>query len=256
MALPLEPGKPAREAWVPMEGPDGTLGSIRVKLHTVDELLLPRARYAALQELLTFEVHVAGSGGSGGSGNGGGSITKTTVGGGGGNGDSDGVSVFGAAVTDCTAADPAAALVVSSGASDSASGGSTFSADAVLQALQHVTPSSERPALCKTLLRCTGTYSYLYAACRLEIAATAKENVLFRGNSLASCSIDLFMKLHTIERSSYLENTLSEAIQAIYDSKQSCEVDPMRIANADKDPGKVAASDNSPPCWCSLTLEL
>jgi hypothetical protein len=46
------------------------------------------------------------------------------------------------------------------------------------------------------------------------------------------------MKIQTMERSSYLSNTLGEAVQCIYDAKQGCEVDPSRVGG---DTDKVAA---------------
>ena len=257
VTLPLRPGEPALEEWVAMDGPDDApLGSMRIKLHTVDELLLPRARYAALSELLNFET--GGGGGSSGSSSRGSSrrssrrSSLSSVGSGANENEavpSTAAPAGGDGIADSSGAAGSTTTVTSGEGDTNADPASllrpdilpeTVIGEEVLKALQHVTPSSERPALCKTLLHCTGTYSYLYAVCKLEIEATVKENVLFRGNSLASCSVDLYMKLQTIERSTYLENTLAETVQYIYDSKQSCEVDPTRIQNSERDPGKVA----------------
>ena len=105
-------------------------------------------------------------------------------------------------------------------------GGSTH--NDMLLAMQSVIKSGERSLLCQTLLRCSPSLAYLLAVCRMEINNTSEENVLFRGNSLASCSVDQFMKILAINRSSYLENTLAAAVQSIYDSRVSCEVDPTR----------------------------
>ena len=41
------------------------------------------------------------------------------------------------------------------------------------------------------------------------------------------------MKLKTIEESRYLQNALGAAVQNIYDSKSSCEVDTTRLESSD-----------------------
>ena len=90
-------------------------------------------------------------------------------------------------------------------------GEASTAVDDVLVALQASIKSGERLQLCQTLLRCSSSLAYLLAVCRMEIRNTADENVLFRGNSLASVSVDQFMKILAMNRSSYLKNTLATA---------------------------------------------
>lgn len=51
-------------------------------------------------------------------------------------------------------------------------------------------------------------------------------NTIFRGNSLASKSLDSFMKIIGHD---YLVLVLKEIIDEIFLEKKNCEIDPMRI---------------------------
>eukprot|EP00054_Salpingoeca_dolichothecata_P023489 m.156743 g.156743 ORF g.156743 m.156743 type:complete len:1139 (-) comp24699_c0_seq7:130-3546(-) len=108
---------------------------------------------------------------------------------------------------------------------------------ATLQALDKVIPASERVSTGTTLMgityHCEQLMEFLLTLCQTEIDATNDDKTLFRGNSLASKTIDQFMKIKTIEMSPYLTNTLGVAVQTIYEAKSSCEVDPTRINGAD-----------------------
>ena len=55
-------------------------------------------------------------------------------------------------------------------------------------------------------------------------------NILFRGNSLLTRALDAHMKRLGRE---YLEDTLGEHLQRIAEEDTSCEVDPMRIDDAE-----------------------
>ncbi|KAI9813283.1 MAG: hypothetical protein M1827_004225 [Pycnora praestabilis] len=61
-------------------------------------------------------------------------------------------------------------------------------------------------------------------------SATVEANLLFRGNSLLTKSLDLHMKRLGKE---YLEETLIERIRAIEESDPDCEVDPNRVQSSD-----------------------
>ena len=55
-------------------------------------------------------------------------------------------------------------------------------------------------------------------------------NTLFRGNSMASKGIDVYMKLVGFP---YLQETLSAHIKNILTENNPCEVDPMRLNKGD-----------------------
>ena len=80
-----------------------------------------------------------------------------------------------------------------------------------------------------------------------EVQATDTRAILFRGNSLATKVVDLFMKEFGEH---YLRSTLRACVEAIYAEKGSCEVDPTKIdkigdlqANRERLVGHVQA------CW-------
>jgi len=59
-----------------------------------------------------------------------------------------------------------------------------------------------------------------------EIDSTDNPDIIFRGNSLATKSVDLYMKLVGIP---YLSHTIGPLIKKIYSSKKSCEIDPTKL---------------------------
>eukprot|EP00039_Didymoeca_costata_P015506 m.265509 g.265509 ORF g.265509 m.265509 type:complete len:954 (+) comp16237_c0_seq12:215-3076(+) len=93
--------------------------------------------------------------------------------------------------------------------------------------------SNARFQFCQTLLPCSPTFHYLFSIIELEAAQTKDPNTLFRGNSIASCTIDHLMKLLTIQRSSYLVDTLGAIIKSVYKLKTAFEVDPTRVPRDD-----------------------
>ncbi|XP_064648942.1 ras GTPase-activating protein nGAP-like isoform X4 [Lineus longissimus] len=62
----------------------------------------------------------------------------------------------------------------------------------------------------------------------VEIDRLENEHMTFRGNSIATKSIEAFMKL---VGEKYLQDTLSEFVKTIIDAPDDCEVDPTRLAN-------------------------
>jgi len=103
------------------------------------------------------------------------------------------------------------------------------------------------------LLRCVGTFSFLGTLCQLEIDNTSDVNILFRGNSLTTCTLDYYMKECTIETSNYLADTLGGIIESIFDSRLSCEVDPLRVLYGD--PREVANGCQRLESICTATFE-
>lgn len=55
-------------------------------------------------------------------------------------------------------------------------------------------------------------------------------NTIFRGNSMASKGIDVYMKLIAMQ---YLHDTLGDAIKSLINDKKACEVDPTRLDKND-----------------------
>ncbi|KAI9138095.1 hypothetical protein BKA69DRAFT_1147945 [Paraphysoderma sedebokerense] len=72
--------------------------------------------------------------------------------------------------------------------------------------------------------------AYLRALCTIEIRNTSQSSVLFRGNSLASKSVDHFMK---IGAGIYLRSTLQPIIRHILDQEKNCEIDKSRLEKSD-----------------------
>ena len=71
-----------------------------------------------------------------------------------------------------------------------------------------------------------------------EVCNTADENLTFRGNSLATKSIDTYMKMIG---KSYLQDTLGAFVNSVYENEEDTEVDPQKIAS----PGSNNNSNNS-----------
>ncbi|KAJ3154929.1 Ras GTPase-activating protein 1 [Geranomyces michiganensis] len=63
-----------------------------------------------------------------------------------------------------------------------------------------------------------------------EIHATDNPNIIFRGNSMATKSLDQYMK---VVGTSYLVDTIGLLVRQVYNAKDSCEVDPTRVENPD-----------------------
>ncbi|CAJ0948239.1 unnamed protein product, partial [Mesorhabditis belari] len=62
-----------------------------------------------------------------------------------------------------------------------------------------------------------------------EVTALENEHLMFRGNSLATKSMEAFMKLVAED---YLKKTLSDFIRQLLDSDDDCEVDPLKLVGA------------------------
>ncbi|XP_064612151.1 rasGAP-activating-like protein 1 [Liolophura sinensis] len=73
--------------------------------------------------------------------------------------------------------------------------------------------------------------AYLDVICSEEIFNTSEPNTLFRGNSLATKSIDQFMKIAGMP---YLHETLGPVIDEVYNVKKVMELDPSRIGSLKK----------------------
>jgi len=65
---------------------------------------------------------------------------------------------------------------------------------------------------------------------KCEIDATNDQNIIFRGNSMATKTIDQYMKMIGYQ---YLNNTIGRIINQVYLSKDSCEVDPTKVEKND-----------------------
>eukprot|EP00041_Stephanoeca_diplocostata_P025377 m.661249 g.661249 ORF g.661249 m.661249 type:complete len:998 (-) comp22736_c0_seq1:429-3422(-) len=109
----------------------------------------------------------------------------------------------------------------------------------LLKWLNAVVAPASRAAFATTLLRCTSSLKYLCTLIRVEVEQTPDASVLFRGNSLTTCTLDVFLKILTMEQSDYLKSTLGQLVRSICDGKISCEVDPTRIPGGD--PKEVAS---------------
>jgi len=69
------------------------------------------------------------------------------------------------------------------------------------------------------------TFDFLKSITDYEINITSDSNVIFRGNSIATKGIDQYMKLVGMQ---YLHSTLKPAIDEIFATKHSCEIDAQR----------------------------
>ncbi|KJE97244.1 hypothetical protein, variant 1 [Capsaspora owczarzaki ATCC 30864] len=101
-----------------------------------------------------------------------------------------------------------------------------------ITSLSTVIPAADRENLARTLIQIAHgsdrVQQFIVRLIKDEIASTDDPNIIFRGNSLATKTIDQFMKLVGMK---YLHNTLSSVIKSIYDSKTAAEVDPTRVSN-------------------------
>ncbi|KAI1724499.1 GTPase-activator protein for ras-like GTPase domain-containing protein [Ditylenchus destructor] len=62
-----------------------------------------------------------------------------------------------------------------------------------------------------------------------EVNALDNDHLMFRGNSLATKAMEAYMKLVAAD---YLQTTLGDFIKQVLDSPQNCEVDPLKLSNA------------------------
>ncbi|KAJ3081215.1 hypothetical protein HDU99_006274 [Rhizoclosmatium hyalinum] len=98
-----------------------------------------------------------------------------------------------------------------------------------------VTPSSMRASFAKTVVRLLlakgieveGIISFI----ERDITATSDPNIIFRGNTLGTKAMDILMSTIGMD---YLHSTLGKHMKIIYDSKESCEVDPLRVESPDE----------------------
>ena len=103
-------------------------------------------------------------------------------------------------------------------------------ADGVLRALERVLGGAERIPAARALLEGTQSFACLRRLCELQIADTTDPNVLFRGNSLASCAVDLYMKELAAD---CLAAALAGTVEAVSLSRHSCETDLERISGGE-----------------------
>ncbi|KNE57452.1 hypothetical protein AMAG_03163 [Allomyces macrogynus ATCC 38327] len=80
---------------------------------------------------------------------------------------------------------------------------------------------------------------YLESVCAAELEHTADPALLFRANSLASKSVDHFMKLVAV---AFLGNLLRPVIKTIMTDNRKCELDPLRM------PDRTAGAASSGSC--------
>ncbi|KAJ3217956.1 Ras GTPase-activating protein 1 [Dinochytrium kinnereticum] len=90
----------------------------------------------------------------------------------------------------------------------------------------------ERDELCKTFLNIFMALSIevnaLKSLTAAEIASTDDPNIIFRGNSIATKMLDQYMKIIGM---GYLHSTIGALVKGVYDSRESCEVDPAKIGS-------------------------
>lgn len=82
--------------------------------------------------------------------------------------------------------------------------------------------------------RKTGAH-YIKTIVQAEIEATPSPNIIFRGNTVATKSVDSYMRL---VGQPYLNSVLGPIIQEIYQGRKSCEVDVQRLTK-ERAPEKV-----------------
>ena len=108
-----------------------------------------------------------------------------------------------------------------------------------------VSPSREDAARCMIKIMGPGYKEFVKTCIKAEIEDSPDGRTLFRGNSMASKALDLYMKL---VGTSYLRQTIESVLKAIISSAQSFEVDPLRIDQKPVDSKKKKDST-------TLTLE-
>lgn len=100
----------------------------------------------------------------------------------------------------------------------------------VVQTLGAVAVQNTREAIAYNLVRVfekTGKGAYfLNHLSNTEIDSTPNPDIIFRGNSLATKSIDQYMKL---VGTPYLNHVLRALIKKLYASSKTCEVDPTKL---------------------------
>ncbi|KJE96686.1 hypothetical protein CAOG_06967 [Capsaspora owczarzaki ATCC 30864] len=100
-----------------------------------------------------------------------------------------------------------------------------------MQAIQAIgSVGKEREEVAKTLLRIfqadNAATELVRSLNRLEVNSTDDPNTIFRGNSLATKTMDQFMKMTAI---SYLHGIIGDIVKEIFEDKHSCEMDPTRL---------------------------
>ncbi|XP_065646735.1 ras GTPase-activating protein nGAP isoform X2 [Hydra vulgaris] len=96
--------------------------------------------------------------------------------------------------------------------------------------LEKVISLKTKDILAQTLLKILHAsgeaHAFLVDVIMNEVKNTPNENLMFRGNSLATKSIDTYMKM--VGRM-YLQETLGTFISSVYESEEDAEVDPQKI---------------------------
>ena len=96
--------------------------------------------------------------------------------------------------------------------------------------LEKVISLKTKDMLAQTLLKILHAsgeaHDFLVDVIMNEVKNTPNENLMFRGNSLATKSIDTYMKM---VGKIYLQETLGTFILSVYESEEDAEVDPQKI---------------------------
>ncbi|KAJ3218556.1 Ras GTPase-activating protein 1 [Dinochytrium kinnereticum] len=83
-----------------------------------------------------------------------------------------------------------------------------------------------------------------------DINATEDPNIIFRGNSLATKGLDQYMKQIAMP---YLHATVGNHLRTISSLSESCEVDPLRVENPEKERANIARlSHYAAAIWNSI----
>nr|XP_058946947.1 ras GTPase-activating protein nGAP-like isoform X5 [Pocillopora verrucosa] len=109
----------------------------------------------------------------------------------------------------------------------------------ICKALEPVVSVKQKDEISRVLLRilqaCGKATEFLSTIVMDEVNNLEDENLVFRGNSFATKAMDSYMKMIG---ESYLQDTLGDFVQSVYEFEEDCEVDPSKKSSGNLESNK------------------
>jgi len=123
----------------------------------------------------------------------------------------------------------------------------------VCKALEPVVSVKQKDEISRVLLRilqASGKATEFLASIVMEeVKNLEDENLVFRGNSFATKAMDSYMKMIG---ESYLQETLGEFVQSVYEFEDDCEVDPSKKTSGNIESNKENLKTFVEKAWCQI----
>ncbi|XP_022786888.1 disabled homolog 2-interacting protein-like isoform X2 [Stylophora pistillata] len=129
----------------------------------------------------------------------------------------------------------------------------------ICKALEPVVSVKQKDEISRVLLKilqaCGKATEFLSTIVMDEVNNLEDENLVFRGNSFATKAMDSYMKMIG---ESYLQDTLGDFVQSVYEFEEDCEVDPSKKSSGNLESNKENLKNFVEKAWnlimCSACL--